>query len=134
MPYTEQTDNSSIIYKMKLGSIADSVTLRMFFDSTLPYKKGGHHVAVSFDGANEKIININDELNWKNCYTKMYPAGAARMIEIITSLSLPNSSDGMFNLTIRPLDPGVVIYKVIIDTGGYEQTRLKMSESPYTKQ
>ena len=63
----------------------------------------------------------------------MYPAGA-RMIETVTTLSLPNIADGIHVLTIHPLDPGVVLYKLIIDDGGYEQTYLKMPESPYKRQ
>ena len=49
------------------------------------------------------------------------------------TITLPNSKDGLFELTIRPLDPGVVIYKVVVDNGGYEGTYLKMQESPYNR-
>jgi len=133
MPYTEKTSDAALIYKVKLNTKSDSVKVRMFFDSTLPFKKGGHSVAASFDGENEKIWNINDQLTWKNNYSKMYPAGAARMIETVITLALPNSADRMHVITIRPLDPGVVFYKVIVDNGGYEQTYLKMPESPYKR-
>jgi hypothetical protein len=134
MPYTEKTNGGAILYKMSLDTKSDSITVRVFFDSTLPFIKGGHRVAASFDGGAEKTWNINQELTWKNNYTKMYPAAAARMVETITTLSLPHNVDGIYVLTIRPLDPGVVIYKVIIDDGGYEQTYLKMTESPYKRQ
>jgi hypothetical protein len=134
MPYTEKTDGASITYKLRLDSESDSISIHMFFDSTLPFKNGGHNITASFDGGDEKIWNINDQLTWKNCYTKMYPAGAARMIETVTTLELPYRADGLHVLTIRPLDPGVVFYKIIIDDGGYEQTYLKMPESPYERQ
>jgi len=134
MPYTEKTNDAALTYKMKLNTKSDSVSLRMFFDSTLPFKKGGHSVAASFDGGSEITWNINDQLTWKNNYSKMYPAGAARMIETVTTFALSPCADGMHFLTIRPLDPGVVFYKVIIDDGGYEQTYLKLPESPYEKQ
>jgi hypothetical protein len=134
MPYTEKTDEASISYKIKLNESTDSIKVWLFFDSTLPFKKGGHSVAASFVGGAEKTWNINVDLNWKNCYTKMYPAGAARMIETSAYLSLPKSVDGTHILTICPLDPGMVIYKVVIDNGGYERTYLKMNESPYIRQ
>jgi hypothetical protein len=134
MPYTEKTDGASISYRMKLDTRLDSIKVWVFFDSTLPFKKGGHNVAASFDGADEKAWNINADLNWANCYTKMYPAGAARMIETVSTLTLPHSENGMHILTLRPLDPGIVIYKVIIDDCGYEQAYLKMPESPYHRQ
>lgn len=133
MPYTEKTDGASISYRMQLAAQPETIKVWIFFDSTLPFKKNGHSVAVSFDGGKETTCNINSTLTWANNYSRMYPAGAARMIEISTTLELPKSSDGTHVLTVRPLDPGIVIYKVVIDNGGYEQTHLKMPESPYQR-
>jgi hypothetical protein len=133
MPYTESTDGAYTIYKMNLKTQSDSVKVRMFFDSTLPFRHGGQSVAASFNGASEKIWNINEDLTWKNNYSKMYPAGAARMIETVTTLPLPENTDGIYNLKIRPINPGVVIYKIVVDNGGYETSYLKMSESPYKR-
>ncbi len=42
--------------------------------------------------------------------------------------------DGVHTLVLRPLDPGMVFHKVIVDCGGYEQSHLKMPESPYKRQ
>lgn len=134
MPYTEQTNGALLTYKMKLNTKSDSVKLRIIFNSTLPFKKGGQSVAASFDGGMEKQWNINDQLTWKNNYTKMYPAGAARIIETETILPLAHSTDGVHILTIKPLDPGVIFLKVIVDDGGYENTYLKMPESMYERQ
>ena len=134
MPYTENTEGADISYKMNINSKADSIKVWIYFDSTLPFKKEGQSVAASFDGVNEKTLNLNADLNWKNNYTKMYPAGAARIIEKVLTLSLHRNTDGSHILTIRPLDPGVVIYKIAIDNGGYEPTYLKMPESPYNRQ
>lgn len=134
MPYTEKTEGASISYKMKINSQPDSLKVWIFFDSTMPFKKGGHHVAASFDGGPEKIWNINSDLIWKNVYTKMYPTGAARIIETSTFLYLPKNIDGVYTLIIKLLDPGMVIYKILVDNGGYEKTYLKMRESSYTKQ
>lgn len=131
MPYTEKTKGAAIRYQMTLRPESDSLRLRMIFDSTLPFRKGGHRVAALFEGGEEKTWNINDQLTWKNNYTKMYPAGAARMIETVTTLAVPRRPDGVHILTIRPLDPGIVFHKVIVDDGGYEETHLKMPESPY---
>jgi hypothetical protein len=133
LPYTEETTGSAITYKMKLNTKADSVRLRSFFGSTLPFKKRGHNVSASFTGGTEKTWNINDRLTWANNYSLMYPAGAARMIETTTTLALPRNGDGTYTLTIRPLDPGVVIYKIIVDDGGFERTHLNMQENPYKR-
>lgn len=133
MPYTEKTDSAFISYKLNLNTKQDSVKVRIIFDSTMPFKKGGHNVAVSFQGGIEKTFNLNNDLTWKNNYSKMYPTGATRIIETAFTLSLPQSADGTYLLKIRPLDQGIVIYKVLIDNGGYERTYLKMPESPYIR-
>jgi hypothetical protein len=133
MPYNVSTDGATISYKMNLNSNLDSIKLRVFFGSTLPFKKGGQSVAASFDGGTEKAWNINDQLTWKNNYSKMYPTGAARVIETVIILTLPKTVNGAHVLTIRPLDPGVVVYKVVVDDGGFEQTYLNMLESPYKR-
>ncbi|MDI3320856.1 glycosyl hydrolase 115 family protein [Pinibacter soli] len=134
MPYTKPTTDARLTYKMNMTDRTDSVILHLFFSCTLPFKNGGQSVAAAFDGGAEKQWNINDQLIWKNVYNKMYPAGAARMIETTTTFAVPHTADGLHTLNIRPLDPGVVLYKVVVDNGGYENTFLKMQESPYKKQ
>ncbi len=134
MPYTESVEGAALVYKMKLNTKADTVKVRIIFDSTLPFKKGAHSVAAGFEGGEEKSWTINDQLTWAHNYSRMYPTAAARINEVETSLKLPEASDGLHTLVLRPLDPGMVFHKVIIDCGGYEQTHLKMPESPYERQ
>jgi hypothetical protein len=133
MPYTEKTQNASLCYSIKLESKLDSVKIRLILGSTMPFIKGGHKIKIGFNISNTKTLNINDELNWKNNYTKMYPTAAARIIEKQVSLVLPNSKNGTYLFTFQPLDPGIVLYKIIIDCGGYEESWLKMKESSYKK-
>ncbi|KFE99794.1 hypothetical protein IX39_03800 [Chryseobacterium formosense] len=130
MPYTEKTDGSSITYQFKLKNNPSTVKVHFFFDSTLPFKKGGHSVKAYFDKNDSKTIGINQDLTWANNYTKMYPAAAARLVEKVETFTLPANQNGNYTLTIEPLDPGIVLYKIVVDNGGYEETYLKMDESP----
>jgi hypothetical protein len=134
MPYTGRTDGATLVYKMNFDTKSDSIKLRVIFGSTLPFKNGGHSVAASFDGGIEKIWNINDQLTWKNNYSRMYPAGAARIIENVVTLPLSSGTNDIHVLTIRPLDPGIVFFKLIVDDGGYEPAYLHMPESRYARQ
>jgi hypothetical protein len=134
MPDIESVEGAALRYKMKLNTKTDLVKVRIIFDSTLPFKKGAHSVAAGFEGGEEKAWPINDQLTWAHNYRKMYPAGAARINEVETTLKLPAASDGIHTLVLRPLDPGMVFHKVIVDCGGYEQTHLKMPESPYNRE
>lgn len=101
------------------------------------YVKSGYYASgepkVKYRG-----IFINDEAP---CFTgwckekfggvnsKMY----TRMFETVANLDIPKNADGTYTLNIRMIDPGVVIYKIVIDNGGYEPTHLKMPESPYKR-
>ncbi|WP_445263783.1 glycosyl hydrolase 115 family protein [Rhodohalobacter sp. 8-1] len=134
MPYTEMPDGAELTYKFTLDTEADTVELRTIFGTTLPFNGEGHRVAASINGGEEVIWNINEDLTWENNYSLMYPTAADRIIETTHTLQLSNSADGIHTLTIRPLNPGVVFHKIIIDDGGYEQTHLKMPESPYERE
>lgn len=133
MPYTEKTDGASIVYQFKLKNNPSTIKVHFIFDSTLPFKKGGHSVKAYLDKNNSKIIGINQDLTWANNYTKMYPAAAARIVEKVETFVVPTNQSGNYSLTIEPLDPGIVLHKIIIDNGGYEETYLKMNESPYKR-
>lgn len=130
MPYTQKTEGASINYQFKLKNNPSAVKVHFFFDSTLPFKKGGHSIKAYFDKNDSKIIGINQDLTWANNYTKMYPAAAARLVEKIETFTLPTNQNENYTLTIELLDPGIVLYKIVVDNGGYEETYLKMDESP----
>lgn len=132
-PYTQSTEGTSISYRMNLKEKTDTVKIHFILNSTMPFKKGGHHISVSFNNGESKIIDINSDLVWGNHYTKMYPTGAERIIEKEITLHTSFNDNSPQTLTISPLDQGIVLYKIIIDRGGYEKTHLKMQESSYSK-
>ncbi len=133
MPYTESTNDTYLEYKLKFDSKDDKVKVKLIFDSTLPFKDNGHSVSIAIDNEAEKVININEDLTWENNYSKMYPAAAARIIEKEVELTIDKQQD-VHTLKFKPLDPGVVLRKIIIDLGGYEETFLNMEETPYNKE
>ncbi|SHE77536.1 glycosyl hydrolase 115 family protein [Chryseobacterium takakiae] len=133
MPYTEKTTGSAITYQFNLKNKSPEVKIHFIFDSTLPFKKGGHRVKAYLDKNNSKTIGLNQDLTWANNYTKMYPAAAARIVEKVEEFTVPANLNGNYSLTIEPLDPGIVLHKIIVDNGGYEETYLKMNESPYKR-
>jgi hypothetical protein len=133
-PYNQSVTGASVSYKMKLDGNPISAKVHLIFNSTMPFKKGGHSIALRFEGGEEKVININSDLVWGDHYTKMYPTGAARINEKELTLPLPLNANGTYTLTLRPLDPGILIYKIIVDCGGYEPTHLKMQENPFERE
>lgn len=133
MPYTATPDGAQADYRMRIEAVRDSVDVYLTFAATMPFLPGGHHASVALDGSVEATIGLNQDLTWENKYTLMYPTAAARIISKRVRLPLSKTSDGMHTLSFRPLQPGVVLEKVVVDCGGYEQTHLGMPESPYKK-
>lgn len=134
MPYGKTTGGATLKYKMRMEVPSDSVDVRVIVKSTLAFRNPeGHKFTVCFDGADETEINFNGNLNEnpENVYSVFYPTVARRVIENKVRLKVPaKSADGTYTLTIRPLDPGTVFEKIVVDCGGYKDTYLYMDESP----
>lgn len=108
----------------------------MVVKSTLAFKnKDGHRYAVSIDGGEEKIVNFNQNLNEEpeNIYSVFYPTVARRVVDNDVTLTPGASVDGMHEITLRPLDEGIVFEKIVVDYGGYKPSYLFMEETPVTR-
>lgn len=136
MPYTQPTDGASVSYKMKLPREIKTVTAYIIVKSTLAFHDPkGHEYSVGFEGGKTETVNFNHNLNEnpKNVYSVFYPTVARRIVEKKVKLKLPDTSDGIQTLIFRPLDPGIVLEKLVIDYGGYKKSYLFMDESKSTR-
>lgn len=143
-PNTIIPKNATIDYRMKLPEGQEEVTVHLIVKSVLDFQNtGGHNVKIYFNnhGAPETdsgysgLINLNSELNEKpeNIYSVFYPTVARRVIEKKIKLQVPPTSDGLHTLTLQPLDPGIVIEKIVVDCGGYSPSYLFGNESSYSR-
>ncbi len=130
-PYTENPEGAALRYAVTLPEGLDSVTVHVVTKSTLAFeRKQGHRYTVGFEGAAPIEINFNEDLNEEpqNIYNKFYPTVARRVVE--KSATVKTAGAGESILEIRPLDPGIVFEKIVIDLGGYTPTYLFGKESP----
>ncbi len=133
MPYTAATDGASLSYQMQLPKDVDKVTVHVVVKSTLAFHNPeGHRYGIGFKGGEETVVNFNGNLNEKpeNVYSVYYPTVARRVIEKKVDLQLPASENGMHTLVFRPIEPGTVLEKIVVDYGGYKPSYLFMKESP----
>ena len=133
MPYTAPVEGASLTYKMQLPKDVKTVTVHVVVKSTLAFRNlSGHQYAVNFEGGKEEVVNFNADLNEspENIYAKFYPTVARRVVKKEVTFELPASADGMQTLQIKPLDPGIVFEKIVVDCGGYKESYLFMNESP----
>jgi len=133
MPYSKDVAGASISYKMELPSEVTEVTVHIVVKSTLAFKNPkGHRYEVGFDGGESQTVNFNHNLNEdpKNVYSVFYPTVARRVVESKVNLKLPSNGEALRTLTLKPLDPGIVFEKLVVDFGGYRPSYLFMDESP----
>lgn len=136
MPYTQPVAGSSLSYKMVLPEEAghsQQVRVIVVVKSTLAFQDvTGHKYTVGFRGGESKTVNFNGNLNEspENIYEVFYPTVARRVVEKQVTLNLPASADGTYLLDFKPLNPAIVLEKIVVDWGGYKDSYLYMNESP----
>jgi beta-xylosidase len=133
MPYTKPVAGAELSYKMQLPPDIDEVTVIVAVKSTLAFSDpAGHKYSAGFEGGDVQTVNFNADLNEKpaNIYTVFYPTVARRVIEKQVKLRLPATVGETQTLVIKPLDPGIVFEKIVVDLGGYRDSYLMMNESP----
>jgi hypothetical protein len=80
----------------------------------------GFKYGVSFNDEEPQIVNIHDDFDWNR--------EVANNINIKTSTHIVSNA-GNHTLKIWMVDPGVVIQKIVIETGDVGQTYLGPPES-----
>ena len=136
MPYTVSVDGASLTYKVELPSDVQNVTVHVATKSTLAFHDAaGHSYRVGFKGTEAVERCFNDRLNEKpeNIYSVYYPTVAQRVAVEKIDLNLPAGNDGVYELVVEPLDPGIVFEKIVIDFGGYVPSYLMGNESPHSR-
>ena len=105
-------------------------------NATLAFaRREGHRYAFRLDDGKEQIVNFNERLNEQpaNLYSVYYPTVARRVTDNTVTFA-GKVAAGLHTLTIRPLEPGTVFEKIVLDCGGYRKTYLYGEESPVTRQ
>ena len=128
MPYTVPAEGAALRYKVELPEGVTSVQVHVITKSTLAFNNTGHRYVVEMGEASQTQF-FNERLNEdpQNIYSVYYPTVARRVVETVSELP---ASAGWQELILRPLDPGIVFEKIVVDYGGYEPSFLFGTESP----
>ena len=129
-PYSADVNGGSITYRFEVPEGVNEVDVHVITASTLAFQRmEGHRYTVGFEGQQPVEVNFNGELNEEpeNVYRITYPTVARRVID--KSVKLKVDKAGVKSLVVSPLDPGVVLQKIIIDLGGYQPSYLFGKES-----
>lgn len=135
MPYTKSAEGAALTYRLQLPAGTESVKVHVAVKSTLAFNGTGHRYEVAFNGQEGRTVFFNERLNEDpaNIYTVYYPTVATRVKTDVVNLPVSVSSEGWAELTIKPLDAGIVFEKIVVDYGGYKDSFLMMDETPVRK-
>ena len=131
MPYTVPTDGASLTYRVRIPEGVTTVKVHVITKSTLAFNNTGHRYEVDLAGAKQMHL-FNERLNEdpKNIHSVYYPTVARRVVETVSELP---AQPGWQDLVLRPLDPGIVFEKIVLDYGGYTPRFLFGNESAASK-
>ena len=131
MPYTVPAEGGALTYRVQLPEGTTAVKVHVITKSTLAFNNTGHRYEVELAG-NKQVQHFNARLNEDpaNIHTVYYPTVARRVVETVSELP---AAPGWQEIVVRPLDPGIVFEKVIVDYGGYTAQFLFGEESSRTR-
>lgn len=121
--YPNSNENIYLEYDFQLESEGE-FPVYILVSPTLNFNENkGLRYAVSVDGQQEQIVNINDKYDVR----KMERWQAKSINQTITKHNF--NQKGKHTLRFRVLEPGIVLQKIMIDTGGLKPSYLGAPES-----
>jgi len=127
-PYNASTQGASISYQFELPNEVKEVKIHVITNSTLPFlRREGHRYLVNIDGSTPVEVNYNGDLTEDNQW-HMYDVVATRVIEKVIDMKIEQNNP-VHTLSISPIEPGMVLEKIVIDYGGYQPQHLFGNET-----
>ena len=120
--YPKENDNIYLEYDIDFESTGD-FKVHLLLSPTLNFNANkGLRYTISFDGKNEQIINFNGHYKGE--------LGLWQAEAIIKSTTKHTITEkGKHTLRFRVLEPGIVLQKILIDTGGLKPSYLGAPKS-----
>lgn len=115
-PYTVPTDGSALSYGFELKNNRNTPKAFLMMAPTFPFNSGrGQRIEISLDGQIVKTMNINEASRFivNAFHDQNYEWEKTRINKQV--LNLPNLDAGKHTITIKPLDPGVVLERIVIE-------------------
>ncbi|MDP4208840.1 MAG: glycosyl hydrolase 115 family protein [Bacteroidota bacterium] len=125
--YPSSKDSVYVEYAINLKTTG-TFDVNVLLSPTLNFNANkGLRYAISFDGGNEQIVNINQTYS-----PREIDSWQAKRINQTKTKHLITTA-GIHRLRFRVLEPGIVLQKILIDTGGLKPSYLGAPESKLSK-
>ena len=115
-PYTVTTEGAALSYGFELKNNRSNPKAFFMMAPTFPFNSGrGQRIEISIDGQVVKTMNINEASRFiiNAFHDQNYEWEKTRINKQV--LNLPNLDAGKHTITIKPLDPGVVLERIVIE-------------------
>lgn len=115
-PYTVPTDGAALSYEFEFKNNRNNPKAFLMMAPTFPFNSGrGQRIEISLDGQIVKTMNINEASRFiiNAFHDQNYEWEKTRINKQV--LNLPNLDAGKHTITIKPLDPGVVLERIVIE-------------------
>lgn len=130
-PSTATPDENTYLEYDFETSYNGNATVYILLSPTLNFNDNkGLRYAVSINGGKEEIVNFNGQYNDQKIW---WSWNAWAINETTVQQTIPSSSTNRHTLRFRPLDPGIVLQKIMIDFGGLKPSYLGAPESKFEK-
>ena len=115
-PYTKSTEGASISYEFDASEPVEKATATIVLATNFPFNDGrGQRLAISLDDKEVQTLNVNEASRYvvQMSHDQNFEWETTRMNR--QRLTLPALAQGKHRLTFRPLDPGIVIERVVVE-------------------
>lgn len=130
-PSTATPDENTYLEYDFETSYNGNATVYILLSPTLNFNDNkGLRYAVSINGGKEEIVNFNGQYNDQKIW---WGWNAWAINETTVQQTISSSPTNRHTLRFRPLDPGIVLQKIMIDFGGLKPSYLGAPESKFEK-
>ena len=130
-PSTETPDENTYLEYDFETSYNGNATIYILLSPTLNFNDNkGLRYAVSINGGKEEIVNFNGQYNDQKIW---WSWNAWAINETTVQQTISSSPTNRHTLRFRPLNPGIVLQKIMIDLGGLKPSYLGAPESKFEK-
>ena len=115
-PYTKSTEGASISYEFNASEAKEKATATIILATNFPFNDGrGQRLSILLDGKELQTLNVNEASRYvvQMSHDQNFEWETTRMNK--QRVALPALTQGKHQLTLQPLDPGVVIERIVVE-------------------